>query len=274
MKLLFYESKPYCYRSLYPNSKVLTITFNGLLCQYGHKDGGLCQLQEGMLADLSHFGTVCNSGTISGATGVFSGRGYAVLELCEFSDFSLSHEFHWHFSPLDDNNTYVQNRSCKSLVYAHWRSMPSYCQYCHSPAHAIADYPVKLSSIICYNCNGHGHMSRGCPRKNTHNNPSYSYKKAHKTPMFQVLVRDSVSSELTLISTGVHGETSTTLHTTDVTATPDAFSTQTEIIANPTVTCTNSADIPVASKYQSGIFMLACSSKLTIIFHSLDIYVN
>lgn len=206
--------------------------------------------------------------------GVFSGRGYAVLELCEFSDFSLSHEFHWHFSPLDDNNTYVQNRSCESLVYAHWRSMPPYCRYSHSLAHAIADYPVKLSSIICYNCNGHGHMSRGCPRKNTHNNPSYSYKKAHKTPMFQVLVRDSVSSELTLISTGVHGETSTTLHTTDVTATPDAFSTQTEIIANPTVTCTNSADIPVASKYQSGIFMLACSSKLTIIFHSLDIYVN
>ncbi|KAG1138697.1 hypothetical protein G6F37_009280 [Rhizopus arrhizus] len=246
LKLLFYESKSYCYRSLYPNSEVLKITFNGLLCQYGHKDGGFCQLQEGMLADLSRFGTVCNSGTISRATGVFSGGGYAVLKLREFSDFSLSHEFHWYFSPLDDNNTYGQNRSCEPLVYAHWRSMPPYCRYCHSPAHAIADYPVKLSSIICYNCNRHGHMSRSCPRKSTHNNPSYSNKKAHKTPMLQVLVRDSVSSEPTLISTGVHGEASITPHATDVTATSDAFSTQTEIIANPTVTSTNSADIPVA----------------------------
>ena len=189
LKLPFYESKFYGYRSLSPDSEVLTITFNGLPRQYGRKDGGLRQLQEDMLANLSRFGNVCDSGTISGATGVFSGRGYAVLERRESSESSLSHEFHWQFLPLNDNNTYGQNRSCESLVYAHWRSMPPYCRYCHSPAHAIADCPVKLRSIICYNCNGHGHMSKGCPRKNTHNQHGSSNKKARKTPVLQELVR-------------------------------------------------------------------------------------
>ncbi|KAG1487605.1 hypothetical protein G6F46_012019 [Rhizopus delemar] len=120
LKLPSYESKFYGYRSLSPDSEVLTITFNGLPRQYGR-------------------------------------RGYAVLELRESSESSLSHEFHWQFAPLNDNNTYGQNRSSEYLVYAHWLSMPPYCRYCHSPAHAIADCPVKLRSIICYNYNGHGH---------------------------------------------------------------------------------------------------------------------
>jgi hypothetical protein len=45
--------------------------------------------------------------------------------------------------------------------------MDPYCRYCHNQDHVLANCEKRLSSIICYNCNGSGHISRLCPRRNT-----------------------------------------------------------------------------------------------------------
>ncbi|KAG1532563.1 hypothetical protein G6F49_013671 [Rhizopus delemar] len=60
--------------------------------------------------------------------------------------------------------------------------MAPYCRYCHSEDHALVDCPVKLSAIVCYNCNAHGHKSRSCPRKNATPSSDVPNKKARKTP--------------------------------------------------------------------------------------------
>ncbi|EIE90426.1 hypothetical protein G6F55_011185 [Rhizopus delemar] len=95
---------------------------------------------------------------------------------------SLTHAVNWKFSSITDLQNNQEDRNCDSLVYAHWRSMPPYCRYCHSSHHAIADCPVKLSLITCFHCNEKGHMSRGCPRKNVPANSSTPHKKSRKTP--------------------------------------------------------------------------------------------
>jgi hypothetical protein len=61
------------------------------------------------------------------------------------------------------NNDYAD----ATTVYANWSSMDPYYRYCHSQDHVLADCEKRLSSIICYNCNVSGHISRFCPRRNT-----------------------------------------------------------------------------------------------------------
>ncbi|KAG1171846.1 hypothetical protein G6F70_006705 [Rhizopus microsporus] len=83
-------------------------------------------------------------------SGVYSGRGYAVLATT--GDSALTHALDWKYRCLfaDDSEDPVET---SVEVYATWDSMAPYCRYCHASDHAFADCPKKKSKISCYNCN-------------------------------------------------------------------------------------------------------------------------
>ncbi|KAG0820574.1 hypothetical protein G6F18_012570 [Rhizopus arrhizus] len=185
------------YPSLSPDADILQITFTNLPRQYGRLNGGLEQLRSDMIQNLSAFGQVLDSGIICGTAGLFSGRGYALLELTQKGSavsqgndtvvqrLLPSHNLDWAYrsfniSTEEDND--VPSVPDNVLVYATFASMAPYCRYCHSEDHALVDCPVKLASIVCYNCNVPGHKSRSCPRKNAPAFSGVSNKKARKTP--------------------------------------------------------------------------------------------
>jgi hypothetical protein len=170
----------------FENSTVLT----GLPRQYSRLHGGAEELKADMIKNLSPFGHAVDCGLISGISDTFTGRGYAILEAPDqrSSDSSsfvtpkLQHSVHWQFTQLSirpsaRNNDY----SDATTVYANWSSMDPYCRYCHSQAHILADCEKRLSSILSYNCNASGHISRLCPRRNTLT-AGASNKRSRKVP--------------------------------------------------------------------------------------------
>ncbi|KAL4208296.1 hypothetical protein CU097_001895 [Rhizopus azygosporus] len=77
-------------------------------------------------------------------SGVYSGRGYAVLATT--GDSALTHALDWKYRCLfaDDSEDPVET---SVEVYATWDSMAPYCRYCHASDHAFADCPKKKSKI-------------------------------------------------------------------------------------------------------------------------------
>ncbi|KAG1592700.1 hypothetical protein G6F47_009347 [Rhizopus delemar] len=186
------------YPSLSPDADILQISFSNLPSEYGRKDGGLDQLRADMITNLEPYGTVLDSGIISGSAGLFSGRGYAILERPSRPSSQSTdapgttdvrplppHKLDWTYPSVNNNEISdidLDTTLDRVLVYATFASMAPYCRYCHSEDHPLVDCPVKLSAIVCYNCNAHGHKSRSCPRKNATPSSDVPNKKARKTP--------------------------------------------------------------------------------------------
>lgn len=151
------------YPSLSSDADILKISFANLPRQYGRGNGGLLELQADMHENLSAFGKVLNCGTTCGLAGVYSGRGYAVLELHQSeSSPKLPHVIPWNYTDICSTDP----KPISVEVYATWKSMDPYCRYCHGNDHALLNCPKKLSKVTCYNCHGQGHKSKSCPRRN------------------------------------------------------------------------------------------------------------
>ncbi|KAG0907920.1 hypothetical protein G6F33_010149 [Rhizopus arrhizus] len=80
LQLPSFVDRFHVFPSLSPSATLLKVTLAGLPHQYGRREGGLAQLHDDMQRNLSSFGTVVDSGIIKGSSGVYSGKGYVVLE--------------------------------------------------------------------------------------------------------------------------------------------------------------------------------------------------
>ncbi|KAI8980851.1 hypothetical protein BDB01DRAFT_795841 [Pilobolus umbonatus] len=54
--------------------------------------------------------------------------------------------------------------SCFGSFQAVWKSMASYCRYCHAEGHVLSDCPKRLVGMTCYNCREKGHIAASCRR--------------------------------------------------------------------------------------------------------------
>ncbi|KAG0753316.1 hypothetical protein G6F57_013868 [Rhizopus arrhizus] len=80
LQLPSFTDRFHAFPSLSPSAELLKVTLTGLPHQYGHRDGGLAQLHSDMQRNLSPFDHIIDSGTIRGTSGIYSGKGYVVLE--------------------------------------------------------------------------------------------------------------------------------------------------------------------------------------------------
>ncbi|KAG1135305.1 hypothetical protein G6F37_012780 [Rhizopus arrhizus] len=138
LQLPSFVDRFHVFLSLSPSATLLKVTLAGLPHQYDRREGGLAQLHGDMQRNLSSFGTVVDSGIIKGSSGVYSGKGYVVLEqflkTTEHRPPELQHNVRWVYQPLDYSS---QPRPSSLLaevdinVHATWSSMKPYCRYCH-----------------------------------------------------------------------------------------------------------------------------------------------
>ncbi|KAG0781236.1 hypothetical protein G6F26_012744 [Rhizopus arrhizus] len=141
LQLPSFVDRFHVFPSLSPSATLLKATLAGLPHQYGRREGGLTQLHDDMQRNLSSFGTVVDSGIIKGSSGVYSGKGYVVLE---------------QFLKTTDNT--VEHR------------LPE------------LQHNVRQKAIICYWCNGSGHIAKYCDRKNVYGASGVPNKKSCKIP--------------------------------------------------------------------------------------------
>ncbi|KAG1170356.1 hypothetical protein G6F70_007707 [Rhizopus microsporus] len=128
--------------------------------------------------------------------------------------------------------------------------MPPYCQYYHSPSHAVADCPVKLRLTTCYHCNETGHMSKGCSRKSSYVNSTASNKKARKPPVAtQVLLHDNQTKKSIVRS--ITTQSSPDVHSTPVNSKIDLPQSISDASAVSIVAdiSSSSASLPFSSRY-------------------------
>ncbi|KAG0869163.1 hypothetical protein G6F34_014185 [Rhizopus arrhizus] len=152
-----------------------------------------------MQRNLSSFGHIIDSGTIRGTSGIYSGKGYVVLEKFPESDQQraetprpeLQHNVHWVYQPL----AYSTSATSASLlddvsinVYATWSSMKPYCRYCHGD-HPLKDCRVRQQATICYWCNESGHIAKYCDRKNVYGASGAPNKKTPLLIQLLLLIR-------------------------------------------------------------------------------------
>ncbi|KAG1043226.1 hypothetical protein G6F43_011708 [Rhizopus delemar] len=175
LQLPSFVDRFHVFPSLSPSATLLKVTLAGLPHQYDRREGGLAQLHNDMQRNLSSFGTVVDSGIIKGSSGVYSGKGYVVLEqfpkttdnTVEHRLPELQHNVRWVYQPLDYSS---QPRPSSLLakvdinVHATWLSMKPYCP------------------IICYWYNGSGHIAKYCDRKNLYGAAGVPNKKSRKIP--------------------------------------------------------------------------------------------
>ncbi|KAG0905978.1 hypothetical protein G6F33_011739 [Rhizopus arrhizus] len=191
LQLPSFVDRFHVFPSLSPSATLLKVTLAGLPHQYGRREGGLAQLHGDMQRNLSSFGTVVDSDIIKGSSGVYSGKGYVVLEqflkttdnTVEHRPPELQHNVRWVYQPLD----YSSQPRPSSLaevdinVYATWSLMKPYCRYCHGD-HSLNNCEVRQKAIICYWCNGSGHIAKYCDRKNVYGASGVPNKKSCKIP--------------------------------------------------------------------------------------------
>ncbi|CEG74445.1 hypothetical protein RMATCC62417_09662 [Rhizopus microsporus] len=93
-----------------------------------------------MHTNLSKFGQVVDCGIVRDLTGLYTGRGYAVLDISQTNPVhALTRAVSWQYTPCRTdrmNPTTVE-------VYAIWNSMGPYCRYCHSSEHALVGCEKK-----------------------------------------------------------------------------------------------------------------------------------
>ncbi|KAI9470786.1 MAG: hypothetical protein EXX96DRAFT_490592, partial [Benjaminiella poitrasii] len=148
----------------------LKISLQGLPLQHGRDNGGLQQLTQDMQHNFAQFGIVADCGVVTNADDLFSGLGYVVLERSTASTSTpllvLQHNVDWSYHPIDylaDNDSTLSSSIDRVQVRATWKSMPPFCQYCHSPDHALVDCTLRQTSAVCHLCNETGHIARQCP---------------------------------------------------------------------------------------------------------------
>ncbi|KAG1025041.1 hypothetical protein G6F43_014156 [Rhizopus delemar] len=59
--------------------------------------------------------------------------------------------------------------------------MKPYCRYCHGD-HSLNNCEVRQKAIICYWCNGSGHIAKYCDPKNVYGESGVPNKKSRKIP--------------------------------------------------------------------------------------------
>ena len=95
--LSFFTDTFRIYPSLSPTAEIMKISLTGLPDQYGRLFGGTEQLTRDMNTNMSRFGTLLDCGFVTGASGVYSGNGYAVISTDNTSPTSpfksVSHKF-------------------------------------------------------------------------------------------------------------------------------------------------------------------------------------
>ncbi|KAG1374421.1 hypothetical protein G6F61_009347 [Rhizopus arrhizus] len=90
---------------------------------------------------------------VSGISGNFTGRGYAVLELdssCTVGEThrTISHPLHWQYARLSaKTGTQSSSSSDTVTVYATWANMGPYCRYCHQDTHVIDRCPKDTAQL-------------------------------------------------------------------------------------------------------------------------------
>lgn len=172
------------YPSLSPSDDILKISLTGLPDQYGRLHGGMEQLTADMSTNLTAFGTLLDCGFVTGASGVYSGNGYAVLSVnsTSVSKNTLSHKINWSYLPLDYSKTSNEFLSTSDAVsvLATWAQMPPYCRYCHASEHSLKDCQWRLKSIVCNLCHETGHIRKDCGRRNNSNTDQTKKRKTSK----------------------------------------------------------------------------------------------
>ncbi|KAG1139728.1 hypothetical protein G6F37_008965 [Rhizopus arrhizus] len=155
-KLKSFETHFQVLYSLSIDAEILKISLLGLPRQYGRANGRAQELCADMIANLSTFGSVIDCGMVSGISGNFTGRGYAVLELDSSSTVdethrNIFHSLHWQYARLSAK-TGIQSSSSSDAVtvYATWANMGSYCRYCHQDTHGCRAHPrLAKDSAFC-----------------------------------------------------------------------------------------------------------------------------
>lgn len=185
VKLPSFEKPFVAYPSLALDADILRISFENLPSHYGRGDKGLQDLHNDMRSNLSSFGTIIDCGKVCGLAGLYSGQGYAVLEVHKQGPHrsNLMHVVPWKFTPVSRNSDETRLQPSEVEVFATWNSMAPYCRYCHGNDHAIIDCTKRLANISCYNCHAFGHKAKGCPRRNDPSPQVTANKKARKTPV-------------------------------------------------------------------------------------------
>lgn len=152
---------------------------------------------------MSQFGTLLDCGFVTGANGVYSGNGYAVLSANHTSPTSssfksLSHKIHWTYFPIDysqETGNYSDTSTAVNVL-ATWAQMPAYCRYCHAPDHSMNTCALRLKNMKCNLCHETGHIRKDCGRKNV---STVDHAKKRKTPKDIVLKETKSPSNTTVI---------------------------------------------------------------------------
>ncbi|KAI9364101.1 hypothetical protein BD770DRAFT_469298 [Pilaira anomala] len=140
----------------------MKISLTGLPDQYGRLFGGTEQLTRDMTTNMSRFGTLLDCGFVTGASGVYSGNGYATYTPIDYSKETGNYS---------DSSTAVN-------VLATWAQMPPYCRYYHAPDHSMNHCQLRLKNMRCNLCHETGHIRKDCGRRNV---PSTDHAKKRKT---------------------------------------------------------------------------------------------
>ena len=161
---------------------------------------------------MSQFGTLLDCGFVTGASGVYSGNGYAVLSANNTSPTSssfksLSHKIHWTYFPIDyskETGNYSDTSTAVNVL-ATWAQMPAYCRYCHAPDHSMNTCALRLKNMRCNLCHETGHIRKDCGRKNV---STVDHAKKRKTPKDVELKEKQPPSNTTVIYIDTPTETS------------------------------------------------------------------
>ncbi|KAI8376483.1 uncharacterized protein BYT42DRAFT_615214 [Radiomyces spectabilis] len=111
------------------------------------------ELEEGLRAALSPFGSVLHLGLYRATAGWFQGYGCAVLANDEGDDIA---------SGLSHRIEFGLVGSTIRHFYATWKDMGAYCRYCHDDTHTIDACPT-LPAQGCFNCSRRGRKATDCP---------------------------------------------------------------------------------------------------------------
>ena len=233
--------------SLSPSAELMKVTLSGLPHQYGRRDGDLSQLHTDMQCNLSPFGKIVDSGIIKGSSGIYSGKGYVVLEKPSnaaqppngSTHRELQHNVHWVYQPLAYSASSASSPLLAAVeinVYATWSSMKPYCRYCHGD-HALKDCVLRKKATTCYWCNEVGHIAKYCDRKNVSGPSGAPNKRARKSHLSVV----ETTAPTTSATLAVSKETGPVI--TQIPATDFAKS-STPPVTSPTSVPTTSVFVP------------------------------